>query len=267
MTHYRLTLTNDLHLDLIHLWNHPLSHFLDRLAREGVRRLVLAGDLISFAEQNLDKAFRALAGFTGQILYTPGNHDLWTRYGDSLQLYEEYIPAVCARHGRHYLDAAPYIDGTVAVVGNVGWYDYAFRDESLGYPDDWYRQRWIPGRFQWMDRQYIRWPLTDPEFVDRCCRRLDAQLAGLPDSVDTVVVVTHHIPFHELLVRKSDPVWRFGNAFMGSPRLGAVIRRHPRVTHVFCGHSHAGVRLTLDGRTAVCLGGSYNEKVLETIEL
>jgi putative phosphoesterase len=267
MSRCRLTLTNDLHLDLLHLWHEPLDGFLSRLSREGSLRLVLAGDLVSFAEPNLARAFEALADYAGQILYTPGNHDLWTRHGDSLQLYEEFIPAVCARYGVHYLDGAPYVHGSVAVVGNVGWYDYAFRDEALGYPDQWYRERWIPGRFQWMDRHYIRWPLTDAEFTARCCRQLDAQLADLPDSIDTVVVVTHHLPFAELLVRKPDPLWTFGNAFMGSPELGAVIRRHARVKHVFCGHSHAGARMTMDGFTAVCLAGNYHIKVLETIEL
>jgi len=267
MAGLRFTLTNDLHLDLGHLWNETLPGFLDRLERERSLRLILAGDLVSFAENRLDAAFRALAPYGGQILYIPGNHELWTEGGDSRRIYEETIPALCRRHGVHLLDEAPWVEGGVAVVGNVGWYDYSFQNGQAGFPQEWYEDKRIPGQFEWMDRRYIRWSWTDAGFTGACCRRLEAQLSGLPGTVETVLAVTHHLPFPELLVRKSDPQWSFGNAFMGSGRIGGVLRRFPRVRLLYCGHSHAAVRAEVGGIRAASLGGNYRAKVLETIEV
>jgi hypothetical protein len=117
-----------------------------------------------------------------------------------------------------------------------------------------------------MDGRYIRWPLSDEEFTEFCCARLTGQMEILPATVDTVLAVTHHIPFAELLLRKADPEWAFGNAFMGSHRLGEVIAADRRVTHAFCGHSHVGRTARIGAVEACCLAGNYRRKVLHTIE-
>lgn len=267
MTVTRFTLTNDLHLDLLHLWGESLDHFLERLAGEKSLRWILVGDVVSFAAENLGPAFESLSRFPGLILYVPGNHDLWTEKGDSYTTYTEIIPELCARYGVHLLDGEPYIAGPVAVVGNVGWYDYSFRDPSFHFTQRQYVEKRLPSGFEWMDGRYIRWPLSDGEFTEFCCARLAGQLEDLPASVRQVIVVTHHIPFEELLLRKPDAEWAFGNAFMGSRRLGEIIATDPRVSHAFCGHSHVGRTARIGDLDACCLASNYRRKVLHTLDV
>ena len=96
--------TSDLHYDLKHLWKESPSAFMERLNFKAPPFLIIAGDLVSFAEENLESAFQFLKGFNGNILFTPGNHDLWTKKGNSFDVYTKFIPELCEKYGIHYLD-------------------------------------------------------------------------------------------------------------------------------------------------------------------
>src|SRR5262249_30611769 len=74
----------------------------------------------------------------------PGNHDIWVEAddprGDSLTVYREHLPAACAAHGFHYLDAGPLLlpEADLAVVGTINWYDYSWAiDLMKQHVPDW----------------------------------------------------------------------------------------------------------------------------------
>ena len=69
---------------------------------------------------------------------------------------------------------------------------------------------------------------------------LGDQLAQLEldSSVATVVCATHHQPYEQTVRRAGRLPWEFFNAFMGSARMGDVIDKHPKISHVIYGHTH-----------------------------
>src|SRR6266567_2370796 len=76
-----------------------------------------------------------------------GTHDIWVTdndpRGDSLQVYQEYLPKISGEHGFHYLDHGPMLlkeasggsdpagSADLALVGSINWYDYSWSLEQL----------------------------------------------------------------------------------------------------------------------------------------
>lgn len=287
----RLLATADLHYDFTE-HRHGVEALAERICGEEADALVLAGDTFALDPGCLIRCLRLFDGFRGEKLLVAGNHDIWTAPGgDSFKLYAETIPNLAEACGFHDLDLAPTVIGDVAIVGTMGWYDYSFRDESLGIPRRFYEAKAGPGyalaapelrhlidpaemlpkqamaaRSFWMDGRMVQWRIDDREMSARTVERLEAQLAAAEDDVRAIVAVTHHLPFEELLTRKSDPSWGFGNAFMGSVELGRTLLRHPKITHAICGHSHARGRQTIGHIEAINVGSTYAKKRLVTLD-
>ena len=57
-------------------------------------------------------------------------------------------------------------------------------------------------------------------------------------QVDTIVVVTHHLPFQEMVYYPNRLPFDFFSAYMGSEGLGTTILEEPFVKYVICGHSY-----------------------------
>jgi len=287
----RCLVTADLHYEFAE-YRDRVEALAAEMCRAGGDALVIAGDTFAHDPALLEQCLRLFKGFAGARLLVAGNHDLWTRDGDSFALYDRLIPDVSRACGFHCLDAGPLVLGDVAFVGTVGWYDYSFRDPSIGVPLRFYRSKVAPGyarrdaRFAhlladasdipphafragslWMDGVMIRWELDDPGFNRLTLERLEGQLAEVEPRARTIVAVTHHIPFAEMLNRKADPSWAFGNAFMGSVGLGETLRRHPKVRHVVCGHSHHRDRRQLGPILAVNVGCTYRMKRYDALEV
>lgn len=91
----------------------------------------------------------------------------------------------------------------------------------------------------WNDVVHVDWGMPDADVARRCADELTADLAALGPEVGTIVGITHFVPFSELLSeRQSDVQLAYCRAFMGSPLLGQVLERDPRVGLVLCGHQH-----------------------------
>ncbi|HUT33071.1 MAG TPA: metallophosphoesterase [Planctomycetota bacterium] len=287
----RLIVTADLHYEFAQ-YRDRVDALAAEICRIGGDVLVVAGDTFAHDISLLDHCLRLFDGFQGEKLLVAGNHDLWTRTGDSFDLYDRAIPEAARACGFHDLDAGPRVVGDVGFVGTIGWYDYSFRDEALGVPTRFYEHKVAPGfarhdwRFarlltitddispdgfragsRWMDGEMIRWGFDDRRFHQLTLDRLEAQLAEVEGGVRTIVAVTHHIPFAEMLKRKADPTWAFGNAFMGSLALGETLRRHDKVRHAVFGHSHARDARQLGPITALNVGCTYRMKRYDVIEL
>jgi 3',5'-cyclic AMP phosphodiesterase CpdA len=285
----RLLVTADLH------YNHPRSRALaddliDRMNAAGGDVLLLVGDTAVPAGDALEQCLSRF-DFPGPKLFVAGNHELWTRGDDSYQLWNEILPARVRALGWRWLETEPFVTPTLAIVGSVGWYDYAFARPELGIPRRFYERKVSPGaaeRFvefstlfepsddiapaardvvaRWNDGKFIKLHRPDEVFLEELLARLETQLQALA-GVPRVVAAIHHLPFAELLPPPHSAQWDFAKAYLGSPRLGQLLLRFANVRQVFCGHSHLPARVCVGAIEAVNIGSGYRWKTFETVDV
>jgi len=228
--------------------------------------LIIGGD-IAVDDAMIGGCLKLFRRFRGTRFAIPGNHDIWVDPGDDSADRFNRLTTVFEKHGFIRLDNRPYLIGRTAFVGNMGWYDYSFRDD-IGVDEEAYRLKSYPGRISisWADKQYVRWQYDDQEVTERLVVRLREDLEVAAGLADRIIVAMHHLPVKRLLVHPRWLVpkhWRFANAFLGSERFGAEILRHKdKVESVFCGHVHHHARAVVEGVEFVSNGGDYNEKSL-----
>ncbi len=269
----RIAVTADLH------WGHDAQG--DSASRELVRQVealspdlfILAGDV--GVHGHWEECLALFSALDAVRLVLPGNHDVWTTQPTpaSLDLYERRLPESAARHGFHYLDREPYLapDGRTAVIGSMNWYDYSFADPALeaevpGAAAMYPRKLFPRGRHN--DGRYVRFGLSDAEFTSRVVDRFRRHLAELPGEVERVVVAQHHPPVRELFY--PTPITsvdgRFWMAYTGNRAMQEAVLADPRISHVFCGHTHAACEATVAGKRCLNVGGNYGWKRLLLVD-
>lgn len=228
-----------------------------------------------------DICLEQFEGFPGKKVAVAGNHEIWVNWRQSSEQRYGELRDVYRRHGFHLLDHSPTMIDGVGFAGNIGWYDYSFRRKDspvnetkvliregqlkgweelddndyarlkkhadfVVVPDgDWERVRW--GVTGWNDGSYVRWDYTDKEFLGMCVRKLDSHLSQIEGECDHIVAVTHHLPFKEMVTIKNEPGFDFNNAYVGSGKMGEVIRSYPKARTVLCGHTHIPGRFDIGG--------------------
>ncbi len=255
--------------------------------------LVIAGDTFAFEPEILRACLNLFKGFGGAKCLVPGNHDIWVQAGgDSWRVHEETIPAVASECGFHCLDQEPLVMGEVALVGNMGWYDYSLRDVSLGLPLRFYEHKIAPGAAAvipsarrlveaaddiadrvrgltaiWNDLRFVQWPFMDAAAAQLMADRISEHLALVEPRVEAIVCVTHHVPFENMVHRYDSPKFAFTNAFMGSTRLGDAMLACPKVRMALCGHNHRPCRTRNGPIECINVGGTYPHKRFEVVEI
>lgn len=152
-------------------------------------------------------------------------------------------------------------------AGNCGWYDYSFAEEPE-FPGADFKTKTIMGRVVWNDAHFVDLKKTDPEYTDELIDRLERDIEYLENRVDTIVSVTHHLGFKEMLREKpGDKLWAFANAFMGSTKLGKMLIKHPKVKTHICGHNHRPCRNQIEHLESVNPGSTYGEKNYVVLEV
>lgn len=259
-----IAFTSDLHID-----HHP--EVIEHIARQSVAArvdvLILAGDVSS----EIETLARVLAYFRAhvpRVVYVPGNHDLWSLNGtpDSRTRYLELFPELCAKLAVDYLPGGPVVLDDLSLVGQTGWYDYSLRDPGLDgeVPLAAY-ERGSFGPLSWSDRRYMVWPgVDDRALTALMAERLRADLAVTPRD-RPAWVITHMLPFAELVARKPLP-WGFVGGFLGAAVLGDEIRRAAAegldVRRAICGHTHFRREARIDGFTAETSPIGYPREIL-----
>lgn len=278
---------------------------VDEINRLSFDVLLVVGDTATARGDTLERAL-ARFSHRGPRLLTLGNHELWSaadEQPDTLHLYTDVLPRRVAGAGWHCLDASPFRVGEVAFVGTVGWYDYAFAPEHLRIPRRFYEAKVSPGAAayytaynhlltpsddvppetleiyaRWNDARHIRWPVApdaaqatrrafdDLAFCELQLARLGAQLEASSDA-GRIVAAVHHLPLRELLPPPSTNAFDFAKAFLGSPRFGELLSRHPKLTHVFTGHSHFPAATTQGPTHYLATGSGYRQKQWHLVEL
>ncbi len=269
----KIAITADIHYGTL-TREEQLEDFVQLMNKEKMDFLLIGGDLASRGgdHNQFKQALGILKKFNGKVLFTPGNHDLWTRKGDSFDLLTKKLPLLFEESGHHMLDMKPYIIDKLGIVGSIGWYDYSFKtvpeylrtmfgnylfkfstnenDKRIvswnGITHDDYANKLLLvskdglhwSKSSWMDRKFIKWDLTDEQFLDYCLTQLKSDIESINDKVDEILVLTHHLPFNDFVPDIPDPTWGFHRAYLGSEKIGQLLRKYPKVKYVFFGHAH-----------------------------
>lgn len=286
----RLITTADLH------YNHPHSrHLADDLidkinAIREMDALLLIGDTAAPAGDYLERCLSKFR-FTGPKLFVPGNHELWTRDGDSHQLLADDLPRRIRALGWQWLQTDPFISKKCAILGTLGWYDYSFIDADLGIPRRFYESKISPGLAslspqhahlmpaaddvqpharqllaRWNDGRFVRLDRPDEQFLSELLAQLEGQLRSVA-AIPHVLVACHHLPFSQLLPDATGYQWRFARAFLGSRRIGQLLLQFPNVRQVLCGHSHFPAEQQIEHIRATNIGAGYRIKTYTELEL
>jgi predicted phosphodiesterase len=225
----RLFALSDVHVD------YPdNARWVDALSAVDYRddTLILAGDLTDDRRLLAWCLKRFVAKFR-QVLFVPGNHDLWVwRDPDidcSLRKFDEVIK-LAADAGAWM---QPRLHAEVLIVPLFSWYDYSF-----GAPDEQLLA-------MWSDYRACRWPPDfDPQRITAHFLRMNPGLR--PPPTRRVVTFSHFLPRIDLIpffvprsMRVLDPV-------LGSHGIEHQLRALGADLHVY-GHSHINRKVNIDG--------------------
>ncbi len=257
--------TSDLHYKLSEQGDRATEQLARDLAETGRPEdvFLLGGDLGN-DDEDVRACLALFDAFPGAKLAVAGNHDIWIRNGSSSWERFERVTSLFAECGFHALDIAPAIVGDTAFVGTIGWYDYSFRD-AIGIPDVCYERKELDSGLRYMDAEYVRWGLSDPDMTDVFAGTLSEHLGAVrAKKPRQTVALLHHVPAKRLLMHPRAFVptnWRFMNAFLGSDRFGEFLVSND-VDLVFCGHIHRGKSFELAGTHFQSVGSTYDQKEL-----
>ncbi|MBE0526391.1 hypothetical protein E4H12_02655 [Candidatus Thorarchaeota archaeon] len=219
---------------------------------------VIAGDISDHLDI-LSDALSKLHADSCANLYVAGNHDIWFEEGKSptsLEKYSKYIGEICNKNDFTHLPDQPFISGTTAFVGSIGWYDYSFRKPELEIPMENYEQKEYQGSV-WYDLFKIDWGYSDIEVTDLFNSKLEYDLSILPDNISKIIYVSHHLPFQNITIYKDRLPWDFHSAFMGAQSTGRILENDGRVILSISGHSHIRNKVTCGDLTAMTVPLGY----------
>ena len=211
--------------------------------------LIIAGDT-GETPAHLDFVLRTLQPRFTQLIWTPGNHDLWTPRTLAPEkrgvAHYERLVALCRSYGV-LTPEDPYAkwpgDGpTRAIVPTFLLFDYSFRPPHVEARDarDWARAEGVLSGDEWMIDPSPFGSIPD-WCADRCVRTA-ARLEALPSSASTVLI--NHWPLRYDLARPPR-VPRF-SIWSGTTRTEDWGVRY-RAAAVISGHLHLRTTLFRDG--------------------
>jgi 3',5'-cyclic AMP phosphodiesterase CpdA len=270
----RLAITADLHWGVRDTGDAATRLLVAGLSDRPPDVLVLGGDV--GAGDDFERCLELFDGLTCRKALVPGNHDIWVeendRRGDSLSVYREYLPRLCAEHGFTYLDQTPLLlpEAGLALVGSINWYDYSWSIDRLpAVLPDWEERlrtkRFSRGRHN--DGRFVRWPLDDIRFTAEVVALLERHLEMVLAQVAQAIVITHHPPFYGLNFPRPDeppsPDALLWDAFGGNRSIETLLTRHAaHIPFAFCGHTHRARANTWHGIQGHNVGGDYHFKRL-----
>jgi Icc-related predicted phosphoesterase len=267
-----IAITADLHYGSRESGDKATRLLAESLAELKPDILIIAGDVAVADPRKLVECLELFNDIAHHRMVIPGNHDLWStgRHGaaDSYAIYQRLFTRSAEIAGFHRLDGMPLmLDGT-AVVGSIGWYDYQFADDDADIAREYYERKILPGVGRWNDGRFIRWEHSDEDFLELTLQRLRDDLDTVRSSSDVkrILAITHHLPFQELVVRRKFAAWMFHNAYMGSPRIGDLLREQDMPLLAVSGHSHQRRSFPIDRQqgepvlTAANVGSTYHVK-------
>jgi putative phosphoesterase len=242
----RIGLISDIHVDLNA--EDGADRVTEALAAESRRRgldiLLIAGDLSGDYRLSLAAVDRLAVESGVQVHFVPGNHDIWNEKYPGLKALDTY--GALLDHPANLARGPVFIDDGWTLIGDLGWYDFSFGDLSFT-AEDFQRMSYM-GR-SWRDKVYSLWDKKTVDvhrmFLDRIRQALDLAAGG------KVLLATHVVQIGEFIVQNPGDMWKYFNAFLGSPDYGELAVERGVALSV-CGHVHYRRRVKKGGTEFVC---------------
>lgn len=193
--------------------------------------LILAGD-VSHELELLAQVFDSLQGKFRELLFVPGNHELWVHNSEQESSLEKFEAAnsLAARHGVH---TSLLEMNEVSFVPLLSWYDFSF-----GEPDRHLKRAW-------RDFRACRWPehLSSSEALTDYFHRKNLPLLNTQNK--TVISYSHFLPRIDVMPERIPEERRRVYPVLGSAKLGEQLNQLRPDIHVY-GHSHVNQNIELD---------------------
>ena len=264
----KIVATCDIHYDLLESEESRMHFFTfaEDMKREESDVLILAGDTVGLGWEKLEECLELLRAVASERMMVFGNHDHWAADKKCFGKLKK-LEKIIKESDVILLDREPFQMGRVGFAGNCGWYDYSLGAPSQP-PDTSFEKKMLMGRVVWNDANFVDLKKTDPEYTDELIARLERDIEFLENRVDTIVAVTHHLGFKEMLREKpGDDLWAFAHAYMGSTKLGEMLLKHPKVKYHICGHSHHACRFKKSHLESINPGSTYSYKRYTVLEI
>jgi len=241
----RVFAVSDIHLDYDEnrRWLHGLSQYDYR-----GDILVLAGD-VTDTPALLVEGFKALKRRFLEVMYVPGNHELWVHRNGARDSLEQFdiIRTLANDYG---LLMGPARFDTLSIVPLFGWYDYSFGQPS---------RQILKG---WLDYSACKWPVGFDE------AKITQHFVGMNGPFlnvrnQTVISFSHFLPRIDLMPAFIPPDKRMLYPVLGSSLLEQQIRQLGSDIHIY-GHSHINVRAFKDGTSYINNAYGYPHETRRT---
>lgn len=233
----------------LHLRRQTNKHALAAMPHYPDDWLILAGD-VGEKEEDLDYALAILTQRFGRVLWTPGNHDLWTLPSDSRALRGEakyqHLVSICRDYGV-LTPEDPYIrwpgPGPACLLAPLfTLYDYTFRPDHVAAED---AVEWAMRSGVLCADEALLHPAPYPSRAAWCaarCTYTEKRLAAA--SLEAPLILINHFPLRQDLVRLAR-IPRF-SLWCGTRRTEDWHTRFP-VLGVIYGHLHIRATEYRDG--------------------
>ena len=197
--------------------------------------LVLAGDITDEIPL-IEDVFRFLKKCFREVLYVPGNHELWTFRDNSMNSLEKFqrIKTLAKNNG---IGIEPMEFGPLSIVPLYGWYDYSF-----GPPTDELKGKWT-------DYRACQWPEGfDEKEVTRYFISLNEDFLTIKNRF--IITFSHFLPRVDLMPGYIPHDKRYLYPALGTHQLELQLRRLSPQIHIY-GHSHVNVHIKKDNITYI----------------
>ncbi len=200
--------------------------------------LIVAGDVTDNMPL-FEKTLRKLRDRFYQVLYIPGNHDLWVRpnvmkdYKDAKDSLAklEFISVVAADCG---VRMEPFHQDSLAIIPLFGWYDYSF-----GYPSP-------ETLAAWSDFVAVKWPgHYDEKGITRYFIAMNDAFLAQDYQGQWVISFSHFLPRIDIMPFYIPNDKRSLYPVLGTALLDEQIRKLGSRIHVY-GHSHVNQQIMKD---------------------
>jgi len=98
------------------------------------------------------------------------------------------------------------------------------------------------GLYIWADRDYIKLPFSDEEFVLMLLNRFEEHVKHVYSGVNRIVAILHHVPFRKLVKYELEPNWDYFSTYMVSESFSYVTKKYSdKIRVALYGHQHDDV--------------------------
>lgn len=193
--------------------------------------LVLPGDVTDSLEL-LKSTFEVLKSKFGEVLFVPGNHELWVD-GVEFECSLEKFHAVMAQCKASGVETDVFTAGKLSIVPLLSWYDFSFGEPCA------YLQR------AWRDFRACRWPAHLKTSAQICEFFLQRNAEVLGTVNERIISFSHFLPRIDVMPARIPEHRRRVYPVLGSAALDTQVKRLNSAMHIY-GHSHVNQSVVID---------------------